>query len=44
MILSAKFNTHGVGGVLAIDGTAVLYCAGHPMLVRSNPEFFGDRL
>ena len=32
------------GGVLAIDGTASLYCAGQPMLVRSKPELVGARL
>jgi hypothetical protein len=44
MILSAKFSMQGVGGVRAIEGTAVLYCAGQPMEVRSNPEFIGERL
>src|ERR1700745_860627 len=44
IILSAKLNTHGVGGVLAIDGTASLYCAGQPMVVRSKPELVGGRL
>jgi hypothetical protein len=33
-----------VGGVLAIDGTASLYCAGQPMVVRSKPELVGARL
>ena len=38
-MLSAKFNTHGVGGVLAIDGTALLYCAGQPMLNLARGDF-----
>src|SRR5260370_41963738 len=44
IILSAKLKTHGVGGVLAIDGTASSYCAGQPMDVRSKAEFVGARL
>ena len=36
-------SMHGAGGVRILSGTALLKDAGQPIVLRSNPAFFGER-
>jgi len=44
MIVVREINTHGWAASFARKVPTVLYCAGQPMVVRSNPALIGARL